>query len=55
MPTPLRKPQKINTFGYQGVHNIVRQRLMPDIHALEGRGFTALDNKMMFYLAVLFL
>ncbi|MGP5505463.1 hypothetical protein, partial [Psychrobacter celer] len=33
-------------FGYQGIHNIVRQWLTPDIHALEGCGFTALDDKI---------
>ena len=30
----------------QGVRHTGRQRLTPDIHALEGRGFTALDDKI---------
>ncbi|MGP5556483.1 hypothetical protein, partial [Psychrobacter celer] len=36
----------LNGCGYQGIRNIVRQWLTPDIHVLEGRGFTALDNKI---------
>lgn len=31
--------------GYQGNRNIGRQWLTPDIHDLEGHGFTALDDK----------
>ncbi|MGB2139847.1 MAG: hypothetical protein ACPHVZ_05745, partial [Psychrobacter sp.] len=36
----------LNAAGYQGVRHTGRQWLTPDIHALEGCGFTALDDKL---------